>query len=143
MADSATIRRVQATETEWTPWEQVKADCASPRRLYPPHLMTAETLTHIHRDATGTAWIDDSGVRVIQVAQEHIGHGWSADAIQENHPALTLAQIHAALAWFFDHQDEMEKEMAARESSGRALLAKLGESPVQRRLRQIKAAAAL
>ena len=27
MVDSATIRRVQATETEWTPWEQVKADC--------------------------------------------------------------------------------------------------------------------
>lgn len=102
--------------------------------------MNAETLTRIHRDATGTAWIDDTGVKVIQIAQEHIGHAWSADAIQENHPALTLAQIHAALAWFFDHQDEMEKEMAVRESSARILLWSLGENPVQRRLRQIKAA---
>ena len=25
--DSATIRRVMETETEWKPWEQVKADC--------------------------------------------------------------------------------------------------------------------
>jgi uncharacterized protein (DUF433 family) len=105
--------------------------------------MTAELLTHIHRDDHGTAWIDDTGVKVIQVAQEHIGHGWSADAIHENHPALTLGQIHAALAWFYDHQDEMEKEMATRETSARHLLTSLGESPLQRRLCQIKAAAAL
>ena len=104
--------------------------------------MTAELLTHIHRDAAGTAWIDDTGVKVIQVAQEHVGHGWSADAIHENHPALTLAQIHAALTWFFDHQEEMEKEMIARESSSRGLIASIGDSPAQRRFRQIKAAAA-
>jgi uncharacterized protein (DUF433 family) len=105
--------------------------------------MTSELLTHIHRDPHGTSWIDDTGVKVIQVAQAHIGHGWSADTIQENHPALTLGQIHAALAWFFDHQDEMEKEMATRESSARHTLASLGDSPLQRRLRQIKAAATL
>ena len=75
--------------------------------------MTAATLTHIHHDATDTAWIDDPGVEVILIAREHIGHGWSADTIHENHPALT-----------------------------RALLAPLGESPAQRRFRQIKAAAA-
>ena len=105
--------------------------------------MTAETLTHIHRDAAGTAWIDDTGVKVIQIAQEHIGHGWSADTIHENHPALTLAQIHAALAWFYDHQEEMEKEMSVRETTARALLTSLGESPAQHRFRQIKAADAL
>lgn len=104
--------------------------------------MTAELLTHIHRDAAGSVWIDDTGVKVIQVAQEHIGHGWSADMIHENHPALSLAQIHAALAWFFDHQEEMEKEMTAREGSARRLIASIGDSPAQRRFRQIKAAAA-
>lgn len=27
LVDAVTIRRVAATETEWTPWEQVKANC--------------------------------------------------------------------------------------------------------------------
>lgn len=27
LVDAATVRRVLATETEWTPWEQVKANC--------------------------------------------------------------------------------------------------------------------
>lgn len=27
LVDSATIRRVMETETDWTPWEQVKANC--------------------------------------------------------------------------------------------------------------------
>jgi len=104
--------------------------------------MTAESLTHIHRDADGIAWIDDTGVKVLQVAQEHIGHGWSADTIYENHPGLTLAQIHAALAWFYDHQEEMENEIAARQAGTRRLLAGMGDGPAQRRLSQIKAAAA-
>lgn len=104
--------------------------------------MTAETLTHIHRDANGTAWIDDTGVKVLQVAQEHTGHGWSADTIHENHPTLTLAQIHAALAWYYDHQEELDAAMTERAVSARRLIASLGESPAQRRFAQIKAAAA-
>lgn len=27
LIDSATIRHITATETEWTPWEQVKSKC--------------------------------------------------------------------------------------------------------------------
>ena len=120
-----------------------KAEIAIPPRLtYTRRMMTAEFLTHIQRDAAGTAWIDDTGVKVIQVAQAHLGHGWSAEAIHENYPHLSLAQIHAALSWFFDHQEEMEKDMALRESRARNLLAETGESPLQRRLRQLKESAA-
>jgi len=124
------------------PYAAMRANprCASPRGPY-RQCMTAETLTHIHRDADGTAWIDDTGVKVLQVAQEHIGHGWSADTIYENHPGLTLAQIHAALAWFYDHQEDMEKEIVARHAGARLLLAGMGDGPAQRRFSLIKAAA--
>ena len=105
-------------------------------------MLTAESFTHVHRDASGTAWIDDTGVKVIQVVQDHLGHGWSADVIHENYPHLSLAQIHASLAWFFDHEEDMEREIAAREASVRQILAGAGEGRVQRRLRQIKQAGA-
>jgi uncharacterized protein (DUF433 family) len=90
------------------------------------------------RDSSGTLWIDDSGYRVLDLATEHLAHGWNADILQENHPDLSLAQIHAALAWFYDHEEEMRQEMRQREASASRLLSKITDSPLQSRLREIK-----
>ena len=98
-----------------------------------------DTLPHLVRDARGTLWIDDSGYRVLDLAAEHLAHGWSADILQENHPDLSLAQIHAALAWFYDHEEEMRQEMLQREAGAATLLADNEASPLQKRFREIKA----
>lgn len=96
-------------------------------------------LPHLARDAQGTLWIDDSGYRVLDLAAEHLAHGWSAEILQENHPDLSLAQIHAALAWFYDHEEEMRQEMSRRETIVKALLAEIEGSSLQKRFREIKA----
>ena len=98
------------------------------------------SLPHLNCDPKGTVWIDDSGYRVLDIAREHLAHGWSAEALQENHPDLSLAQLHAALAWYYDHEEEMRQEMIRREEVADALFAKVGESPLQKRFRQLKAA---
>lgn len=98
------------------------------------------TLPHLLRDSKGVLWIDDSGYRVIDIATEHLAHGWSADILQENHPDLTLAQIHAALAWFYDHEEENLRDMRLREGRVSRLLSEIPDSPLQRRLHEIKAA---
>jgi uncharacterized protein (DUF433 family) len=41
--------------------------------------------------------------------------GMSVDEIRLALPHLTLAQIHHALGYYFDHQDEIEKERAENE----------------------------
>ena len=99
-----------------------------------------DALPHLVPDSKGTLWIDDSGYRVLDLAAEHLAHGWSADVLQENHPDLSLAQIHAALAWFYDHEEEMRQEMLRREASAAPLLAEIEASPLQRRFRETKAA---
>jgi uncharacterized protein (DUF433 family) len=93
---------------------------------------------HIHQDANHVAWVDDTNVKVIEIALDHLAYGWSAEAIHEQFPHLTLAQIHAALAFFYDHAAEFEKEMLRREHEVASWQAELGESPLQRRLRQLK-----
>ena len=100
--------------------------------------MISEPLTHIHRDDSGTAWIDDTGVKVLQVAQDYLGHGWSAELIKENHPALSMAQIHAAMAWFFDHEEELVAEIESRSAAAKAILASCGSQEVQQRLSKLK-----
>ncbi|HEV7406804.1 MAG TPA: DUF433 domain-containing protein [Chthoniobacteraceae bacterium] len=98
----------------------------------------AEANSHIVCDARGIAWVDDTNVKVVEIACDHLAYGWSADAMHEQFPHLSLAQIHAALAFFYDHQDDFEREMLLREQEVAAWKSELGESPLQRRLRQLK-----
>jgi uncharacterized protein (DUF433 family) len=103
--------------------------------------MTAtEAITHIHSDKAGRAWIDDTRVKVIEVALDHLAYGWSADEIHEQHPHLSLAQVHAALAYYYDHQAELDGQIQRDLESVRRLRASTGESPMQRRLRAAKLA---
>ena len=48
---------------------------------------------HISIDEIGVAWIQGTRVKVIEVALDHIAHGWSAEEIARQHPELTLGQI--------------------------------------------------
>ncbi len=102
--------------------------------------LIAEPSSHILRDDQGVAWVDNTNVKVVEIALDHLAYGWSAEAIHEQLPHLTLAQIHAALAFFYDHQAEFERDMLLREREIGEWRAELGESPLQRRLRQAKSA---
>jgi uncharacterized protein (DUF433 family) len=96
-----------------------------------------ETSRHIHRDAEGRAWIDDTNIKVIEVALDHIAYGWSADEIQVQHPHLSLGQIHAALSWYFDHQSEFDVLIEQSLDQANQLAAAAQDSPGRRRLRAL------
>lgn len=63
--------------------------------------------------------IDDSGprpvvagtdIKVAPIASEHEHLGMTPDDIVEAHGHLTLADVHAALAYYFDHLDEIRAD---------------------------------
>lgn len=76
--------------------------------------MTATATAHIRLDEHGTAWIDDTQVKVLEVALDEIAHGWSAQEIHLQHRNLSLAQIHAALSYYHDHRQELDAEIERR-----------------------------
>lgn len=98
-------------------------------------MIANEASTHIRTDSAGRVWIDDTNVKVIEVVLDHLAYGWSADEIHEQHAHLSLAQIHAALAYYYDHQAELDRQIASDLERVRQLRATTGESPMQRRLR--------
>lgn len=83
------------------------------------------------------AWIDQTNTKVIEVAQDMIAHGWSPEEIHFQHSHLSLAQIHAALGFYYDHRQAMDAAM--RESLGHVekLRAQVGESPLRKRLKEL------
>jgi uncharacterized protein (DUF433 family) len=96
-----------------------------------------ETSSHIHRDAEGRAWIDDTNIKVIEVALDHIANGWRADEIHVQHRHLSLAQIHAALSYYFDHRAEFDRLIEQSLEEANQLRAAAQDSPGRRRLRAL------
>jgi uncharacterized protein (DUF433 family) len=58
----------------------------------------------------GRPRIAGTRIRVSQVASEHEHLGMTPDEIVEAHPHLTLASVHAALAYYSDQRDEIQAE---------------------------------
>jgi hypothetical protein len=44
---------------------------------------------------------------------EDLAYGWSPDEIRRQHPHLTLAEVHAAMGYYYDHQPEIDAEITA------------------------------
>lgn len=72
---------------------------------------TAVTVSHIVLDERGRAWIEGTNTKVIEVVLDKIAYGWSPEEIHLQHPHLPLAKIHAAMAYYYDHQRELDAEI--------------------------------
>ncbi|MFB2978642.1 DUF433 domain-containing protein [Microseira sp. BLCC-F43] len=50
-------------------------------------------------------------VRVAQIVMDYLAYGWSVEEMCRQHPYLMLAETHAAMAYYFDCQDEIDREI--------------------------------
>jgi len=50
-------------------------------------------------------------IRVSQIAMDYLFQGWSPDEICNQYPHLMPAEVHSAMAYYFDHQAEIEQEI--------------------------------
>ena len=66
---------------------------------------------HITLDANGTARIGDTRYKVVHLAAEHFHYGWTAEELLRQHPDLRPEEVYSALAYFYDHRDEVLAEM--------------------------------
>src|SRR5271154_5062422 len=51
--------------------------------------------------------------RVLDIVVWHEHQGMTPDEIVSHIPSITLADVHAALAYYFDHIEEIQEEMRA------------------------------
>ena len=54
-------------------------------------------------------------IRVMDIVLWHNKCGWSPDEIVSQFPQLTLADVYAALTYYWDHQKEIEAEIQRSE----------------------------
>lgn len=97
--------------------------------------MVRTDTAHVLVDDRGVAWIDDSNVKVIEVALDWIAHGSSPDEMHLQYPHLSIAQICAALAYYHDRRTEFDEQIARDQVEVQALRAQALDSPARRKLR--------
>jgi uncharacterized protein (DUF433 family) len=90
---------------------------------------------HIVLDERGRPWIDGTNTKVIEVVLDYFAYGWSPEEMHRHHPHLPLGKLYAAMAYYFDHQEELDAEIERQTKELAAMRAAAGESPFVKRMR--------
>lgn len=69
---------------------------------------------HVVLDEKGVASIAGTNMKVIELVLEKSAYGWSPEELHFQHPYLSLGQIHSALAYYWDHQTELDEDIKYR-----------------------------
>src|SRR5882757_1515425 len=99
--------------------------------------MQVETAMHIRLDDRAVAWIDQTNVKVVEVVLDKLAHGSSPEEMHFQYPHLSLSQIYAALAYYHDHQTQMDAQIERGARDYERLRAQAGETPLQKRLKEL------
>src|SRR5271163_801597 len=76
-------------------------------------MTTAPAYPHIEKSGDEPARLTRvPRVRVSQIVADYVAHGWSPEEMCRQHSYLTLADAHTAMAYYFDHADEIDQELA-------------------------------
>jgi uncharacterized protein (DUF433 family) len=74
-------------------------------------------------------------IRVAQIVMDYLAYGWSPDEMCRQHPYLKPAEAHAAMGYYFDHQDEVNEEIRAEAEQSEQDRAAVARSPFYVRMR--------
>ena len=99
--------------------------------------MPQTTTAHIHLDNRGRAWIDDTNTKVIEIILDKLSTGASPEEIHFQHAHLSMAQIHAALSYYYDHQAAFDAEIERQLQEVDERRAQVEDSPIRQRLREM------
>lgn len=93
---------------------------------------------HIVLNEAGIPIIAGTTMKVVGLVLEQHAYGWSPEELHFQHPYLTLGQIYLALAYYWDHQDELERNIQERLKKVEAIRNTVRTGPLQARLAALK-----
>jgi uncharacterized protein (DUF433 family) len=90
--------------------------------------MSTTAYPHIELRENGNLYIAGTPFKVRQLVLDHVAYGWGAEEMHREHPQLSLGQIHLALGYYYDHKDQIDREIEEGRVLAEELRTKQGES---------------
>lgn len=100
--------------------------------------MTTTFATQIELDDRGVAWIAGTKVKITEVVLDKIAYGSSPEEIHFQHPNLSLAQIHGALTYYYENQDQVDEQIRRGLEESDKLALRLSDAEFRRKLLDLK-----
>lgn len=69
---------------------------------------------HILLDEAQVPMIAGTTMKVVELILDHLAYGWSPEELHFQHPYLTMGQVHSALAYYWDHRAELDRDIERR-----------------------------
>lgn len=69
---------------------------------------------HIVLDEERVPSIAGTTMKVAELVVEQQAYGWSPEELHFQHPYLDLGQIYSALAYYWDHREELDRDVRRR-----------------------------
>jgi len=99
--------------------------------------MAAVAYPHIELREDGVPILSGTRMKVAHIAVDRTFHKFEPEEIQRQYPQwnLSLAQIYAALAYYYDHKEELDRYLEETERFADEMRAKQGETPIRAKLK--------
>ncbi|MEH2388785.1 MAG: DUF433 domain-containing protein [Nostoc sp.] len=100
--------------------------------------MTETTTTeykHILIDEGNVPFIKEKSMKVVELITSIHAYGWSPEELHFQYTHLSMSQIYSALAYYWEHKEEIDADMQRRFEYAERLRLEAGESPLSKRLR--------
>jgi uncharacterized protein (DUF433 family) len=104
----------------------------------PPVAPAADRVRIVSTPGTcgGKPRLDGHRITVEDVAIWHERQGMSPDEIVSAYPSITLSDVHAALAYYYENRQRIDAGIEEGRRAVAELRSKAASSPLQRKLRQ-------
>lgn len=76
--------------------------------------MSTADYPHIEVGEDAVPRIAGTTTKVVEVVLDKLAYDWDPVEIHRQHPYLSLAQIHAAFTYYYDHRDELDRDIERR-----------------------------
>ncbi|MBO3459778.1 DUF433 domain-containing protein [Aetokthonos hydrillicola Thurmond2011] len=96
---------------------------------------TTTEYKHILVDEHNVPFIEGSSMKIVELVTSVHAYGWSPEELHFQYPHLSMSQIYSALAYYWEHKEEIDADMKRRFDYAERLRKEAGESPLAKRLR--------
>ena len=86
-------------------------------------------------DENNVPYIKGTSMKIVELVTSIQAYGWSPEELHFQYPHLSMSQIYSALAYYWEHKQEIDEDVKRRFEYAEKQRLEAGMSPLSQRLR--------
>jgi uncharacterized protein (DUF433 family) len=107
-------------------------------REYQREMKSVDGYKYVAIDEEEIPIIKPTTMKIELLIKERRMFRFGVESQQEGHPYLTIAQIHSALSYYFDHKKQIDNDIKRRDQFVEEMRKKMGPSPLAEKIKAMR-----